>query len=142
MRQAYQQAQAGVVGSSSHLAARMFAFRACVLACEVADQLEGFDWGRDSKFYEATMTFTRALNEALPDTRSRRKAFENTKAVTDDSADAVCKYLITRAKETRRELREDKAKQLNAKPSAPDSARQSKKKPQNRAVGTGQVTRQ
>ena len=149
LRQTYQQAQAGVVGSPSRLTARMFALRACVLACEVADQLEGFDWDRDSGFYEATMKFTRALNEALPDTSSRRKAFENAKAVTDDSADAVCAYIISRAKETRQELREDKAKDKEfaakrptAKPVAPEIARQSMKKPQSRVVETGQMTRE
>ena len=89
------------------------------------------------------MTFTRALNEALPDTSSRRKAFENAKAVTDDSADAVCKYLISRAKETRQELRADRVKdkkptkQPIAKPVAPEFARQSMKKPQTRAVEMG-----
>ena len=132
MRQAYEEAQAKSLGGSSYaayLVPRIIAFRVSVLACEVAKQLEGFDARRHSRFHEAIMKFSRALNESLPDISSRRKAFENARAVVDGGADAVCKYLSSHANETRRAVRENKVKErLAKKQDTPESAPQSKEK--------------
>jgi hypothetical protein len=89
---------------------RMLLFRSYVMAQAIANELGGPGGLQYTGFVDALIKLNEALQECLPDSQSRRKAYQKAAEILSQGPKKVCRFVASHAIETGRAMEENKAK--------------------------------